>query len=86
LRPFYTHKNPQPLTPGEVYKFEIELQPMAHRFAKGHRIRIELANSDSPLTENIFSHQYLGYKVGTDTIHHAAARPSRILLPVVPRK
>jgi putative CocE/NonD family hydrolase len=86
MRPFYTHKNPQPLAPGEVYTFEIELQPMAHRFVKGHRIRLELANADSALTETIFSHQYLGYKVGTDTIHHSAARPSRVILPVVPRK
>ena len=27
LRPFYTHTNPQPLTPGEIYRFDIEVLP-----------------------------------------------------------
>ena len=82
-RPFYTHTNPQPLTPAEIYKFEIEVMPIAHRFKKGHRIRLELANADSPVTENIFSHQYVPWKVGRDTFHHSAKYPSRLLLPVV---
>src|SRR5215467_6564710 len=30
LRPFYTHTNPQPLTPGEIYRFDIELLPCAY--------------------------------------------------------
>ena len=85
-RPFYTHVNPQPLEPGKVYKFEIEVMPASYLFKKGHRIRLEIANGDSPITDTIFSHLYLPYKVGCDTFHHNAARPSRLLLPVVPAK
>lgn len=82
-RPFYTHTNPQPIKPGEVYEYEIEVLPAAYLFKKGHRIRVELSNADSPITDSLFSHQYMWYKVGADTVHHSAVRPSRILLPVV---
>lgn len=83
IRPFYTHRNPQALTPGEVIKLEIEILPFSNLFKKGHRLRLELANGDSPLTDTIFTHQYSWFKVGRDIIHHDAANPSRLLLPVV---
>ena len=35
LRPFYTHTNPQPLTPGEIYRFDIEMLPIAYRVQEG---------------------------------------------------
>jgi len=84
MRPFYTHRNPQPLTPGEVYRLEIEVLPASYVFKKGHRIRLEIANGDSPLTDSVFTHPYHPSLTGTDTIHHNAAHPSRLLLPVVP--
>ena len=45
-----------------------------------------LANGDSNVTDGNFAHQYLWYKMGTDTIYHEPEHPSRILLPIVPRK
>jgi len=85
-RPFYTHGGPQPISPGQVYKFAIELMPCANVFKAGHRIRLELTNADSPVTDSLFTHQYGWFKVGTDTFHHDADHPSRLLLPVVPAK
>lgn len=85
-RPIYTHANPQPIEPGRIYTYEIEVMPCAHRFRAGHRIRLEILNGDSALTDAIFTHQYLYYKVGRDTFWHNAAHPSRLLLPVVPAK
>jgi predicted acyl esterase len=82
-RPFYTHTNPQPLTPGEVYQFDIEVLPISYVFKKGHRLRLELANSDSPATDGVFSHPYHPTQMGTDTIHHDAGHASCILLPVI---
>jgi hypothetical protein len=83
-RPFYTHGNPQPIEPGAVIAYEIELWPVGYCFKAGHRIRLEVSNADSPVTDAIFAHQYMWYKVGTDTIHHGPAHPSRLLLPVRP--
>jgi uncharacterized protein len=82
-RPFYTHTNPQPLKPGEVYEFDIEVLPVSYVFKKGHRIRLEIANGDSPLTDAVFTHPYPPTAIGTDTIHHDGAHLSRLLLPVV---
>jgi predicted acyl esterase len=82
-RPFYTHTNPQPLTPGEIYAFDIEVLPIAYVFKKGHRIRLELANGDSPATDGVFSHPYHPCLLGTDTIYHDATNASCLLLPAV---
>ena len=60
--------------------------PCAYLFKRGHRIRLEIVNGDTALTETpFFVHQYQWYKVGTDTIHHDAAHPSRLLLPLAPQ-
>lgn len=83
VRPFYTHANPQPLTPGEVYVLAIEVLPVSYIFKKGHRIRLEIANGDSQLTDSVFTHPYHPTLIGADTVHHDAAHPSSISLPVV---
>jgi hypothetical protein len=83
LRPFYTHTHPRPLISGEIYRFDIEVLPIAYLFKKGHRIRLEIANGDSPLTDAVFTHPYPPTAIGTDTIHHDRAHPSCLLLPVV---
>jgi predicted acyl esterase len=57
--------------------------PTAYRFKKGSRIRLEIANGDSQLTEFVFQHDYTPDKVGQDTIHHDDEYPSHILLPVL---
>ena len=49
----------------------------------GHRIRLEISNGDSPLTDAPFQHQYMINKVGRDTIHHSAKYPSQLILPIV---
>lgn len=82
-RPFYTHVNPQPLTPGEIYEFDIEVLPIAYVFKEGHRLRLELANGDSPATDGVFSHPYHPCLMGTDTIHHDGAHASCLILPVI---
>jgi putative CocE/NonD family hydrolase len=83
LRPFYTHTNPQPLEPGKVVKLELEILPFSNVFKKGHQLRLEISNSDSPITDGLFTHQYSWFKVGRDTINHSAEHPSRLILPVV---
>ena len=79
--PRYTHRNPEPLTPGVIYKLEISLEPMAYLFRMGHRIRLEVVNGDSPVTEALWPHYYRPDKIGTDTIHHGADHPSALILP-----
>ena len=80
--PYHTHSDPQPLTPGEIYKFEISLEPTAYLIKQGHRLRLEIVNGDSPATEILWSHYYRPDKIGQDTICHDAAHQSELILPV----
>lgn len=82
--PYYTHAERQPLKPGRSYEIAISLQPIAHIFRKGSRLRFELSCGDSPVTDGLFFHVYRPDKIGTDTIHFDTARPSRVVLPVLP--
>jgi predicted acyl esterase len=81
--PMYTHEREIPLRPGEIYELEIPLHPMAYRFHKGNRIRLEIVNGDSAVTDGLFFHAYRPDKVGADTIYHDATHPSRLILPVL---
>jgi putative CocE/NonD family hydrolase len=82
MEPYHTHAHPQPIEPGEVYRYEIAIEPMAHRFPRGSRIRLELANGDSAVTDVLWTHYYHPDKIGTDTIYHTAEHPSVLVLPV----
>lgn len=82
MEPYHTHTDPQPLEPGQVYRFDISIEPNAFRFRKGSRIRLELANGDSPVTDVLWTHYYQPNKIGQDTLWHSAKYPSQLILPV----
>jgi predicted acyl esterase len=81
--PYYTHERVTPLVPGNIYRFEIPLLPIAYQFHKGSRIRVEICNGDSPVTDSLFSHFYRPDKIGADTIYHDTEHPSELILPVL---
>jgi len=81
-RPWHPHTKEEPLTPGEVYEFQIEIWPTSWTFKRGHRIRLEIAPGDSPPIDG--GHDW-GVKFGSDTLYHSSAYPSHLLLPVMPR-
>jgi predicted acyl esterase len=83
MEPYHAHTDPQPLNPSEVYEFQISVEPNAYRFRQGNRIRLELVNGDSPITDVLWTHYYQPNKIGQDTIHHSARYPSRLILPVM---
>lgn len=81
---WYTHTSPKPIVANELTRLEIAVMPTAYRFKKGSRIRLDLANGDSALTEfGFFQHEYTPNKIGRDTIAHDTQHPSQILLPIV---
>ena len=82
MEPYHTHTDPQPIEPGKVYRFDISVEPMAHRFKKGNRMRLEIVNGDSVVTDVLWTHYYVPSKIGTDTIYHSAQHPSALILPV----
>jgi predicted acyl esterase len=83
MEPYHGHERPEPIEPGKVYRLDISLEPMAYRFAQGNRIRLEIVNGDSVVTDVLWTHYYLPSKIGADTIHHSAEYPSTLTLPVM---
>ncbi|KOU26391.1 hypothetical protein ADK52_09290 [Streptomyces sp. WM6372] len=73
---------PQPIEPGTVVRYEIEVWPTSYLFPKGSRIRLEIAGGDSAVADGLF-HHYYGHKAGRDLIHHDADHPSHLVLPVI---
>ena len=80
---YHSHADPQPIEPGKIYRFDIGIEPMAHRFKKGSRVRLEIVNGDSVVTDVLWTHYYLPNKIGGDTIYHSAEHPSALTLPVM---
>jgi len=83
MEPYHSHARPEPLKPGEVYRYDISIEPNAFRFRKGNRIRLEIVNGDSPITDVLWTHYYQPDKIGQDTIWHSARYPSALVLPVM---
>ena len=73
MEPYHSHTAAEPIEPGKIYRFDIRIEPMAHRFKKGNRIRLEIVNGDSVVTDVLWTHYYVPSKIGTDTIYHSAA-------------
>jgi predicted acyl esterase len=80
--PVHSHDREEPVVAGQIYRFEISLEPQAYRFAVGHRIRLEISNGDSPVTEALWPHFYRPDRIGTDTLHHGPEHPSCLVLPI----
>jgi len=80
--------NPTLMEPGQVYELTIPMYGTGAVFARGHRIRVDISSSNFPrfdpnpnTGEPIGRHRRT--QIADNTIHHDAAHPSRITLPVV---
>ena len=78
------------LTPGEVTEFVIDLTNTSVVFAEGHRVRLEISSSNFPRFDRNPNHggeiataTEAEYQPATQTIHHSASSPSRLIMSVV---
>ena len=83
-QPWHPHLEGEPLKPGTTYEFAIEIWPICNVFKAGHRIRLEIANSDSIIAANGRPHVTIKAKA-TNVVHEGGSRPSRLVIPVIPR-
>jgi putative CocE/NonD family hydrolase len=79
---------PELMEPGNVYTIEIPMYGTGAVFGKGHRIRVDISSSNFPRFDpNPNTAEPIGRHtrrvVAENTIHHDAAHPSHITLPVV---
>lgn len=91
LRMRYRDRQPEErlMEPGEVYEVRVPIFATSNRFQAGHRIRLDVSSSNFPrfdvnpnTGDPLWQERH--WKVATNTVHHDSARPSRIVLPIVP--
>ena len=81
---------PSLLTPGEIYRYDIDLWFTALVIPAGHRIRVAVASAAFPkydrnLNTGGDNERDTKYVVAQQRILHDAAHPSRVRLPIIPR-
>src|SRR5262245_221411 len=80
----------EPIEPGKVFKYTVDLWATSNVFKAGHRIRVYISSSNFPRFNR--NHNTGEPALGAtkmvkanQTIYHDADRPSAIILPVIPK-
>jgi uncharacterized protein len=83
---------PDPVTPGAVYEYTIDLIATSQVFKAGHRVRVDVSSSNFPCFDRnpgngapAATATEADFVVAEQTVCHDAAHPSCITLPVIPR-
>ena len=79
---------PQPLKPGVIYPFTVDLLATSNVFLPGHRIRVDITSSNFPAFDrNPNTGESFGVSskiaIARQSICHTARHPSHIILPVI---
>ena len=83
-------EHPQPVTPGKVTEYTIDLHAIDHTFLKGHQIMVQVQSTWFPVIDrnpqkyvpNIYKATVSDYQVATNSIYHSTQYPSYVALPV----
>lgn len=80
--------HPTPLEPGTVTQLTIDMGYTSNLFKPGHQIRLEVSSSNFPrYSRNTNTGRQpekdATYDTARQTVHHSAAYPSHLLLPIV---
>ncbi len=83
-------QHPEPLEPGKIYRFEIDLWATSNAFLPGHRIRVAVTSSCFPRFDRNLNtggpiHREAIGQVAINTVLHDELRPSHIVLPLIER-
>jgi putative CocE/NonD family hydrolase len=86
-------EKPEPITPGAVTPFRIDLHTANHVFKKGHRIMVQVQSTWFPLYDrnpqtfvpNIFEAKPADFQKATQRIYRSRQYPSGVEVSVLPR-
>ena len=80
-----SYQQPEPFVPGKITPITLELNSLAHRFAKGHKIMIQVQSSWFPLVDrnpqtfvNIPTADEKDFQPATIRLYHDAQHPSSV--------
>ena len=85
-----TTSEPTVLTPGQVYKYSIDLWATGNVFKAGHRIRLYVSSSNFPrFNRNLNTGEAIAEStrsvIAHQIIYHDQQYPSALILPIIPR-
>ncbi len=82
--------DPSPIQPDRVYRYRIDLGPVAVRLSGGYRLRLVLGSSDFPQWDRnmntggpLFTEPSTSGMPATQTVLHNISHPTRVTLPVL---
>lgn len=84
-----SQEKPELANPGEMYNVTLDLWATSNVFLAGHKLRLEVSSSNFPRFDrnlNTGEEQARGTRMikATNVIYHDKARPSALILPVMP--
>jgi uncharacterized protein len=85
-------EHPQPIVPGRVEAYTVDLHHQYYTFRRGHRIMVQVQSTWFPLYDrnpqtwvpNIFLAPASAYHAETETVERSAAAPSHVEVMVLP--
>ena len=88
-----SYEKPEPVAPGEVAEYRIELHTNNHVFLRGHRLMVQVQSTWFPLIDrnpqtfvpNIFLARAEDYRPATQRVYRNRQHPSHMELPIAPR-
>jgi predicted acyl esterase len=87
-QPYHPHTSSEPVVPGEVYEYAIEIVPISNMFRVGHRIQLEIKSMVSPRDPENLIHYHPLLCSSRTTVHKIYRNKefeSHLLLPVIPK-
>jgi putative CocE/NonD family hydrolase len=89
LRYRKSRESPELAKPGEVYRITLDLLATSNVFLAGHKLRLEVSSSNFPRFDrnmNTGEEQAHATRMikATNVVYHDKARPSALVVPVVP--
>ena len=84
-RPWHPFDRMEPLVPGEVHEFEIEMRPVFHTFRQGHRLKLTISSEDIAFNNPLrnIDVQLLPWPV-ENTVFHDVRYPSHLVVASCP--
>jgi putative CocE/NonD family hydrolase len=86
-----SYVKPEPIKPGEVYEYKIDLHAINHVFKAGHKIMVQIQSSWFPIIDrnpqkfvpSIFEAKESDFISTTQRIYRSGQFSSNIMLPVI---
>ena len=87
-QPVHPHTRSDPVEPGKVIRYSIEIREISHVFRAGNRMQLVVKAQDAPWEGTSYIYK-ISYHVPPirdtrHTIYHTPEHPSHLLLPVIP--